>query len=379
MCAFLLKKPDFQQQLEILSEDSKYDLACSCGTSDDEHRKQGRDGKWIYPVALPDGRKGSLFKILLSNHCANDCKYCPLRSQRDINRCTLDVDKLAQVFMEYYRSGKVFGLFLSSGLIGTPDYTMDRILAVAKALRIRHNFKGYMHLKIIPGSSDAAVFETINTATAVSINIEVPGRDNLLKLSAKKDYEKDIIRILKLVSGHNQSQPEKSIKQTTQFIVGAAGESDKEILHYSYALYERLKLNRIYFSAYQKGLGSPDLPGEKADIVNPLDTFKREHRLYQMDFLIRKYGFDEGDFSFDSSGNFDIDKDPKQVWADRHPQFFPININKADKQQLLRVPGIGNILANRILKTRRQTQIRNLSQITRLTKTTIKAQNYITY
>ena len=171
----VVSKPDTQQKLEILSDDAKYDLACACGTREDEHRRRGGDGRWIYPVTLPNGGKSVLLKTLISNVCANDCRYCPLRQEQDIRRCTLDPEQTARVFLDYYNRREVFGLFLSSGVIGTPDTTMDRLVATARILRRRHRFKGYIHLKVIPGASDAAVEEAVSLASAVSLNIETPG------------------------------------------------------------------------------------------------------------------------------------------------------------------------------------------------------------
>ncbi|MHC4542104.1 MAG: radical SAM protein, partial [Planctomycetota bacterium] len=157
----IISKPDTQQKLDILSADSQYDLACACGTSRDEHRKRG-DGRWIYPVTLPSGGKSTLFKTLLSNMCTNDCKYCPLREQMDVHRCSLRPDETAKVFLDYYNQRKVFGLFLSSGVMGSPDATMNQLNSVARLLRNKHRFRGYIHLKIIPGASDAAVEEAVS-------------------------------------------------------------------------------------------------------------------------------------------------------------------------------------------------------------------------
>ncbi len=155
----IISKPDTQEKLEILSADSQYDLACACGTSKDEHRKRSGDGKWIYPVTLPSGGTSVLFKTLLSNVCTNDCKYCPLREQMDVRRCSLTPDETVKVFLDYYNQQKVFGLFLSSGVIGSPDATMDRLNGVARLLRYKHRFKGYIHLKIIPGAGNAGLIE----------------------------------------------------------------------------------------------------------------------------------------------------------------------------------------------------------------------------
>jgi predicted DNA-binding helix-hairpin-helix protein len=345
---------DTIEKLRVLSEDSQYDLACACGTGNNDRRRRGRDGKWLYPVTLPQGGYSVLLKTLLSNACANDCKYCPLRSGTNVRRCTLQPEEVARVFMEYQRRKNVFGLFLSSGVINTADHTMDKINAVARLLRYKYQYRGYIHLKIIPGASDAAVEDSISLASAVSLNIETPGKKHFAALSGKKDYDRDIVRPLKLMSRlTDRGMRFSRVKCTTQFIVGASDEKDSEIINYMAGLYDRLNFNRVYFSAYQKGLGTPDIPGERNFLSAPEESFMREHRLYQTDFLMRKYGFSNNEIPLDISGNLRLDRDPKQVWADTHPEFYPVRINKADREQLLRVPGLGPDTVSRILKTRR--------------------------
>ncbi|MEN6577604.1 MAG: radical SAM protein, partial [Phycisphaerales bacterium] len=258
----VVSKPDTHQKLEILSDDAKYDLACACGSREEEARRRGGDGRWIYPVTLPNGGKSVLLKTLVSNVCSNDCKYCPLRQEQDIRRCTLDPEETARVFLDYFDRREVFGLFLSSGVIGTPDATMDRLNTTARLLRSRHRFKGYIHLKIIPGASDAAIDEAVSLASAVSLNIETPGAAHLAKLSSRKDYLRDIIEPIKRISRLTAKGSRfERVKQTTQFIVGPAGESDAEIVKYMWGLYDRLRMHRIYFSAYQKALGAASLSG----------------------------------------------------------------------------------------------------------------------
>ncbi|MHC4474790.1 MAG: radical SAM protein, partial [Planctomycetota bacterium] len=248
----LVSKPDTDQKLRILSADAQYDLACACSCSKDDHRTRGSQGKWVYPVTLPDGGKSILFKTLISNVCTNDCKYCPLRTQHDIRRCSLRPQETADVFLDYYRRRLVFGLFLSSGVIGSADATMDRLNTTAKLLRRKHAFRGYIHLKVIPGASNAAIEEALSLASTVSLNIETPGTQNLAKLSTKKRYIEDIIEPIKLISRlTTRGARYERVKQTTQFIVGAAGESDADIVKYTFGLYDRLKMHRVYFSAYQ--------------------------------------------------------------------------------------------------------------------------------
>lgn len=376
----ILSKPDTIEKLQILSNDARYDLACACGSRKEEHRRRSKTGKWIYPVTLPNGGKSTLFKTLLSNVCTNDCKYCPLRDDMDVRRCTLTPEEIARQFMDYYNRGEVFGLFLSSAVFGSPDTTMDRLNAAAAILRRKYGYRGYIHLKVIPGASKAAIEQAVSLSSAVSLNIETPGADNLRQLSERKNYIRDIIEPIKLISrltfkGSRYSR----VKQTTQFIVGAADEKDDKIVKYMAGLYDRLNLHRVYFSSYQKGLGDSDLPAEKQENNNPADTLNREHRLYQVDFLLRKYGFSQTDIPFDKNGNLPLGIDPKEAWAKANPQFFPVNVNRASREELLRVPGVGLVTADRILKQRRESKIYRIGQIGKPTARLRKAAQYLSF
>lgn len=376
----VISKPDTQGKLEILSIDAQYDLACACSCNKDQSRRRSSEGKWIYPVTLPNGGKSILFKTLISNVCTNDCKYCPLREQIDIRRCTLNAQETAKVFLDYYNQRKVFGLFLSSGVLGSPDITMERLNSVARLLRKKHGFRGYIHLKIIPGASDAAIEEAVSLSNAVSLNIETPGESNLAKLSEKKKYIRDIIEPIKLISRltRHGSKYER-VKQTTQFIVGAAGEQDAQIVKYMYGLYERLKMHRVYFSAYQKGLGDESIAGEQTEPEGPTDILMREHRLYQVDFLLRKYGFTETDIIFENNGNLSLTIDPKEAWAQQHPEFFPVDINRASQLSLLRVPGLGPVTVKRILQQRKSTRIRRIEDVGKVGVRLEKAKKYLSF
>ena len=376
----VVSRPDTQEKLEVLSADAQYDLACACSCSKDEHRQRGSDGKWIYPVTLPGGGKSILFKTLISNVCTNDCKYCPLREDMEIRRCSLRPEETAKVFLDYYRQRKVFGLFLSSAVLGSPDATMDRLNTVARLLRRKYGFRGYIHLKIIPGASDAAIEEAISLASTVSLNIETPGAKNLAKLSNKKEYIKDIIEPIKLISRLTaRGMKYEKVKQTTQFIVGAAGELDTEIVKYMFGLYDRLRMHRVYFSAYQKGLGDESIAGEHAGPETPTDVFVREHRLYQVDFLLRKYGFAESDIVFEKNGNLSLTVDPKEAWAQRHPEFFPVDANRAAKFSLLRVPGLGPVTIRRILERRKQARLTRIEDVGKVGIRLKKVGKYLTF
>jgi len=375
----VISKPDSAEKLQILSADAQYDLACACSTSKDEHRRRGSDGKWIYPVTLPNGGKTTLFKTLISNVCGNDCAYCPLRADTKVRRCSLSPEETAKIFLDYYNRRKVAGLFLSSGVCRSPDTSMAALNTTAKILRQKHKFKGYIHLKVIPGACNAAVEEAVSLASMVSMNIETPGAAHLAKLSKKKDYIKDIIAPIRLISTlTGRGTRYQRVRQTTQFIVGAAGEKDAEIVKYMAALYERLNMHRVYFSAYQKGLGNESLPAEQAP-QDPQDIFTREHRLYQVDFLLRKYGFSESDIIFEGAGNLSLTADPKLLWAENHPEMFPVDVNRASKFSLLRVPGLGPITVSRILKRRKQARLRRIDDIGKTGVRLQKAAAYLAF
>ncbi len=376
----IIKKPDTREKLEILSQDSQYDLACACGTKNpDEHRTRSNDDRWIYPVIMPDGRQTFLFKTLVSNSCVNDCRYCPLRAGNDSRRCSLTKEEIVRAFLNYYRTGTVSGLFLTSGVNGTPDRTMQTINDIASILRKKEEFKGYLHLKVIPGASDAAIEETISLASAVSVNIETPGEENFKVLTKGKDYLSDVIRPIKLISRLTaRGERFSRVKQTTQFVVGASGESDNEIIKYTWGLYRRLKLSRVYFSAYQRGTGDSDLPGENSKYTNR-EMLIREHRLYQTDWLLRKYGFTDTEIPLDSSGNLDLEIDPKEAWARLNPEMFPLNINKADTLQLLRVPGFGHVTVDLVARIRKERKIRSLEDLGKIGSRLEKARSYIEF
>lgn len=376
----IVSRPDTHKKLEILSVDAQYDLACACSTNKDEHRRRSENGRWIYPVTLPSGGKSTLFKTLMSNSCSNDCKYCPLREQMDIRRCSLMPEETSKVFLDYYNRKKVFGLFLSSGVLYSPDATMDRLNSVARILRQKHNFKGYIHLKIIPGASNSAIEDALSLASAVSLNIETPGQKNLEKLSKKKQYIQHIIEPIKLISRLTERGARyERVRRTTQFIVGAAGEQDNEIVKYMFGLYERLKMHRVYFSAYQRGLGEVSLSGERLDREKQADILMREHRLYQVDFLLRKYGFNESDIVFDNSGYLSLITDPKETWAMNHPEVFPVNINKASRLLLLKVPGLGPVTVKRILERRQRGRISNIRDVGKPGIRLNKAREYLVF
>ena len=346
--------PDLRAKLQILSADAQYDLSCACSCGSGDSRRRGLDDRWLYPVTLQSGGQGWMFKTLVSNACANDCKYCPLRAGHDATlRCALTPEEIVRAFMPYWQSRQVLGIFLTSGVCGNPDAAMSRLLATAELLRYRERFRGVLHLKIIPGASDGAIDRALALASAVSLNIETAGAAHFAKLTARKDYLQSIIAPLKRIAALTApGAPYARVKTGTQFVIGASDETDQEVVRYIGGLYDRMGLHGIYFSAYQRGLGDPTIPGELSTTTNA-DLLTREHRLYQTDFLIRKYGFAAEEIGFDDSGNLPLDADPKEIWARRHPERFPVALNQADRAELLRVPGLGPVAVKRILAARK--------------------------
>jgi len=248
---------------------------------------------------------------------------------------------------------------------------MARMLATVELLRRRYQFRGYIHLKIIPGACRAAIEQAIRMASRVSVNIESPNADRLGRLTQRKDFYQDIIAIMRQIREGYQ-EIGRSCTQTTQFVVGAAGESDREIVRSTARLYERFAMNRVYFSAFQdpevisprENVLFSDMPTKRH--TTDSNSFIREHRLYQVDFLLRKYRFGMDDIYFDEGDRLSLRQDPKRVWAERHPEFFPVDINRVEYDRLLRVPGIGPVGASRILNTRRRSRIRTLSELSKL-------------
>lgn len=362
-------------KLRLLARDSQYDLACSCGTNEQDRRRRSAEGTWLYPVPLAAGGTGIMFKTLLSNACTSDCAYCPLRHTGNAQRCSLMPEEVATAFIEHLRRQKLVGIFLSSGIMGSADQTMERLVAAGELLRRKHGYRGYIHLKVIPGASEAAIDAALRVASAVSLNIEVPGRKHFEKLSHYKHFDADIVRPLKYIAAQTATGMRYAkLRTTTQFIVGASDESDREIVTYLDGIYTRLNFDRAYFSAYQEQVGE-----RRAGEGAPADRLMREHRLYQADFLLRQYRFDAAELVFDDQGNFSLACDPKEMWAQRHPEFFPVRIQTADREALLRVPGLGPVSVARILALRRNERITSLAHAGIRGATCSKATGYCSF
>lgn len=348
---------DTRQKIEVLGRGAQYDLCGeACGT--EAHRVRDDLGRWIYPAVLPDGQRVNLLKILLTNACENNCYYCANRAGRNFQRLSFTPDELAYAFDQMYRKGLVHGLFLSSGVCNA-SRTMDRMIATVELIRRRYAFPGYIHLKILPGANFSHVEQAVQLANRVSVNLEAPNRERLARIAPHKDFDSQLLQPLYWAKCLIEEGKRASVTQTTQFVVGAAGESDRELLATTAQLYRELGLARVYFSAFQP---IEDTPLES----HPPTPLLREHRLYQSDFLLRKYGFTVEDLVFDDSGNLPGEADPKLMWARTHPECFPVEVNRASREELLRVPGIGPTLASRILKLRRKSKLRELSDLQRI-------------
>jgi predicted DNA-binding helix-hairpin-helix protein len=345
---------DIFDKVEVLGTAAQYDLCGACFQSKETARRQSPIGRWIYPAAMPNGQTIMLLKTLMSNACENECSYCANRCRRNAERQSFTPEELAKLFMTLHAQGLVKGLFLSSAVARGSAWMMQQMLASVEILRHRYRFQGYIHLKLLPGSNFDAVEQATNLADRVSVNLEVPAEKYLSKLTRRKNFG-HFLRLMGWVKNLQQKGLSRA-GQTTQFMVGAAGESDQEILSVTDRCYTDLKLNRVYYSAFQP---VADTPLEH----QPATPLIREHRLYQSDFLLRRYGFEFSELGFDQSGNLPLTDDPKTVWANNHPERFPIEVNTASKDELVRIPGIGPVSAARIVKHRRTEKIRSLAAL----------------
>ena len=311
----------------------------------------------IHVSQVGGGKRVKLLKVLQTNICEFDCFYCEHRASRDVPRTYVSPEELAKTFMQLHQRRLVDGLFLSSGITKKVDTMQERMVQTAELLRTKHHFKGYIHLKIMPGASLSAVERTMQLADRVSLNLEAPTPQYLAKLSAKKNFLDGILTRMVWVKRVQEQQPGLvRAGQITQFVVGAAGESDQEVLATTSRLYEQVGLRRAYFSAF-----SP-VPGTPLDHLSPTPLL-RQHRLYQADWLLRFYGFSMPELVFDERGHLPLAADPKLAWAIRHPEYFPLDVRQAAPEQLLRVPGIGPLSARRIVELRRTSVITDVRQL----------------
>lgn len=344
---FYYKKPDLLTRLSILSMSAKYDNSCSSSGGKRETHPYGIGNSYLSGIChtwSSDGRCVSLLKILMTNFCINNCKYCINRRQNDVPRAILTPEEIANLTLEFYRRNYIEGLFLSSGIYRNPDYTMELMIKAAKILRYKYYFNGYIHLKLIPGASRELIEEAFKVADRVSSNLELPTEESLKKLAPDKSF----IKLYQPLQVIRDIYEEKQLKApaSTQIIIGATPDTDKTILSVSEKLYREKMVRRVYYSAYIPVNKDKDLP----DIKNP--PFLREHRLYQADWLLRFYGF-KLDELFENSENLSLEIDPKLAWALRHLENFPIELTKADYYELIRIPGIGPVSAKKIIQARK--------------------------
>ena len=368
---------DTRRKLIILADAAKYDASCaSSGTS----RRDSADGQGIGSTEgagichsyAPDGRCISLLKVLLTNWCTYDCLYCVNRESSNVERARFTIDEVVNLTLDFYRRNVIEGLFLSSGIVRTPDYTMEQVIEVARRLREEHHFRGYIHLKTIPDASDDLVIKAGRYADRLSVNIELPTADSLQALAPEKESGA-IKRSMARIKLQYDDQAEGAVKrprsmpsaaakpaappcfapagQSTQMIVGADASDDRTILRTSATLYGAYRLKRVYYSAF-----SP-IPHASGALPSRAAPLMREHRLYQADWLMRFYGFAQDEICTDD-GMLSLDVDPKLAWALANPAQFPIDLNEAPKERLLRVPGLGMRSVERLLMARRSRSVR---------------------
>ncbi len=364
---------DTISKLDLLGEAAQYDICATSaciGVKNGGRKRTPHDlPRWIYPAVRPDGTRQLLMKVLMSNACRNDCAYC-------VNRCggrgrplSFTPDELVKTFLDFNRRGLAKGLFLSSAVEN--DNTMSRMLDTVEILRTRVGFRGYIHLKILPGASYGHVARAVELATRVSVNLEAPSPRHLAKIAPDKRFNDDLYARMKWIKEFMEKKQSHLCKgQTTQLIIGATDESDREVVDRVIGLYSDLRLERTYYSAFRPITGTP----MENNLPAPL---MREHRLYQVDFLLRRYQWTREDLIFQPDGNLSLKQDPKYIWAINHPEFFPIEINAADRFELLRIPGIGPISARRILTARQHGRLQSSDDLRTLGIVTKRAAPFV--
>jgi putative DNA modification/repair radical SAM protein len=352
---------DLSTKLAILADAAKYDASCASSGSTKRHSRDGKGigsttGVGICHSYTPDGRCVSLLKILLTNFCIYDCLYCINRVSSDVRRARFTPDEVVKLTLDFYRRNYIEGLFLSSGIIRNPDYTMEQVVNVARKLRVEYQFRGYIHLKTIPEAASELVAEAGRWADRISINVELPTQTDLQSLAPEKNLDRirTSMSVIQKKIEQSKAERQESAKapsfapagQSTQMIVGATPASDRAILHQASSMYQQHRLRRVYYSAF-----SP-IPSASSRLPLVAPPLVREHRLYQADWLVRFYGFDVEEITSAAQPDLPLDIDPKLAWALRHPATFPIELNQAPRELLLRVPGLGVRNVDRILRIR---------------------------
>jgi putative DNA modification/repair radical SAM protein len=354
---------DLVRKISILADAAKYDASCASSgapgrRSTGESGLGSTTGMGICHSYAPDGRCISLLKLLLTNFCLYDCQYCVNRRSSDVPRARFAIDEVVSLTLDFYRRNYIEGLFLSSGIIRSPDYTMEQLVEVARRLREVHDFRGYVHLKTIPDADERLIALAGRYADRLSVNIEVPTATTLAELAPEKSAQTIRVAMAGIRARRDEAQEAPRAPrfapagQSTQMIVGADASNDATILSTAATLYASYKLKRVYYSAY-----SP-IPRASARLPGKAPPLQREHRLYQADWLMRHYGFDAAEITAASGGTLDLEIDPKLAWALAHRDRFPVDVNRADKESLLRVPGLGVRNVKRILAARRHRRLR---------------------
>ena len=350
-----------QEKLSILADAAKYDVSCSSSGSNRENKNKGLGNGHMSGIChayTQDGRCVSLLKILLTNHCIFDCAYCVTRKSNDIKRAAFKVQEVVDLTINFYRRNYIEGLFLSSGIFKSPDYTMERLIRVAKKLREEENFNGYIHLKSIPGASDELMYEAGLYADRLSVNIEIPTVSGLKLLAPDKKFE-DFVKPMEkvkteIVRYQDEKKKSKHVPsyapagQSTQMIIGATQETDRDIMYSAAYYYKKYNMRRVYYSGYVPVAKDNRLPSIDSEV-----PILRENRLYQSDWLLRFYGFKVNELFTPDNANLDLTIDPKLAWALRNLQLFPVDVNSASREMLARVPGLGINSVLKILQARR--------------------------
>ena len=374
-----------QQKLNILADAAKYDVSCASSGSNRRNTENGIGNGVACGIChsfTEDGRCISLFKILMTNYCIYDCAYCINRRSNDLPRATLTPEEIVELTMGFYRRNYIEGLFLSSGVIKNPDFTMEQMIRVIKKLRLQEHYNGYIHIKVIPGAGEELIHEAGVWADRLSVNIEIPTEQNLKRLAPEKNYT-GILSPMSQINNEiltNREDKKKYKKtphfapagQSTQMIVGASPESDRQIVLLSSHLYKTQNLKRVYFSGY---LPVNDYDKRLPVIIRP--TLVRENRLYQSDWLMRFYKYTAEEILSEDQPFFDPDIDPKLAYALRNMQLFPVDINRADYEMILRVPGIGVLSAQKIIMARRHRKL-NLQHLQKIGVVMKRAKYFIT-
>ena len=350
-----------KEKLGILTDAAKYDVACTSSGVDRRGDGNGMGNSIAAGIChsfSADGRCISLLKILMSNECIYDCKYCRNRMSNDIERATFTPEEICTLTMDFYRRNYIEGLFLSSGVLRNPSYTMELLFQTIWLLRNKYHFQGYIHVKAIPGADARLVEQLGYLVDRMSVNLELPTAEGLSKLAPNKNRKTILSPMRQIQNGIVQSKNEVAIYrnapafvsggQSTQMIIGATPETDYQIVNVAESLYQRFRLKRVFYSAYVQVNQDKDLPALPGG-----PPLLREHRLYQADFLMRYYGFEAKELLSEERPNFNVLLDPKADWALRHLELFPVEINRADYTMLLRIPGIGVKSAQKIVKARR--------------------------